>query len=1153
MTRGNTTHIQSQFDSVAAAIELARQSGKPLNSEALTSLICSKLTPALVAKPGFQGAKNAQEVWELQKQMNDRLILIESKTAAILTQHCELLEYTIPRLFIVLPDTPTKWDPLNMIRTKFRLRFICECGEHTKATGSKIPHHLHLANHEGYLVNKPTEFFEKYGPFLILMLEMIKLGTSIAGHVVPTMASLKVVDVLDSAQSAIDSVTTKVIEGVDYSLKYLEENRDLIQKSDDVEVDGAGSRQQDLASYLVGVEGLEGVDLRQLGSYLTANSSDNLLGNLYRMTTESGHVKWVCRDHYRAGYQEALTQKLRDVVKLNIGTFDEQMARIEITLKSSFAAAEFYAAIHKAKGVLDLDVSLQWNQGQADFSKLRDMISTSNIRSIKVDLHHETGPNLDISFSGIRRYDPIFDILRLPSIQSFQVGSVPKDFFRRSSPLTKKADFSNLRHLGFVKFSHGHILEDSDIVKLKQLITRAPKLSSLSLEIAKHSFERVWTWPRDSGYSSLGRLEIGLVISDTDIVKCKLQLPQGSNPQSLSMEAPRDFFERTSSWPRSADFRNLRHLEIGRLDSVADIVNFELVVAQTSNLSSLTLENSKNFFERSSPWPRTVEFSNLRHLEVGQLDSDTDILNFKTLVSKAPNLSTLSLKATTERLPAMWNAIAEYQTYPIVIRNLSLHFLPPRVELRPRATTPLDPTLLFNIGGTPLEPWDFQNIGLSSLSLTDLGQIATDSVASKVLEGFGHSLAYLEETRTPIETWDDVVADGDAIMLRDDVDSYLAGVNGLEQVDKHQLASYLATDVSESLLDKLYCMTTMDGHAYTQKLRDLAKQAGGKYDEELGRIETTLKSSSAAAEFYDAVRKVNSVLELVVGFSWLCTESDLEVLENVLKKSGPSTLQLNLGQFRTGFHGKPSSTSARSKVLSTIMANSTLTTLNLKPKSMGDDEVRVLAEALKTNSTLSTLKLEVNSIGFKGAQALSEALKANSTLRDLYLWDNSIGSNGAQSLSEALRTNSGLTYLNLDRNSLGDSGARAISEALKTNSTLTTLRLESNSIGDNGAQALSEALKANSSLAFLNLYDNSIGDIGARALSETLKTNTTLTSLYLKTNSIGDIGAQTLSEALNTNTTLTSLYLNFNKIGAIGAQALFEARKTNSILTTLEI
>ncbi|KAF9536661.1 hypothetical protein EC957_010172 [Mortierella hygrophila] len=98
MTRASTTHIQSQLSSLTTTIELARQSGKPLTSEALSSLIASQLTPLSMAKPGFertvihkldglynQGAMTqqiARGVWKLQKQMNDRLILIQSKTEA---------------------------------------------------------------------------------------------------------------------------------------------------------------------------------------------------------------------------------------------------------------------------------------------------------------------------------------------------------------------------------------------------------------------------------------------------------------------------------------------------------------------------------------------------------------------------------------------------------------------------------------------------------------------------------------------------------------------------------------------------------------------------------------------------------------------------------------------------------------------------------------------------------------------------------------------------------------------------------------------------------------------------------------------------------------------------------------------------------------
>ncbi|KAG0092706.1 hypothetical protein BGZ93_008202 [Podila epicladia] len=111
------------------------------------------------------------------------LALIQSKIEAILSQQLELDGYPIPPLFIILPEELAKYNPGNWFRTKFRLHFICECGEHTEALNSKVPHYLHLAKHEGYVIRDPTEFFKKYGSFLLLILDLIKFGTSIAGQV----------------------------------------------------------------------------------------------------------------------------------------------------------------------------------------------------------------------------------------------------------------------------------------------------------------------------------------------------------------------------------------------------------------------------------------------------------------------------------------------------------------------------------------------------------------------------------------------------------------------------------------------------------------------------------------------------------------------------------------------------------------------------------------------------------------------------------------------------------------------------------------------------------------------------------------------------------------------------------------------------------
>ncbi|KAI8599882.1 hypothetical protein EDD21DRAFT_432071, partial [Dissophora ornata] len=421
----------------------------------------------------------AQEVLELAKQMNDRLILIQSKTEAILTQNYELLEYTIPRLFIVLPETSTSWDPTKMFQAKFRLHFICECGEHTKASGSKIPHHLHLANHDGYVINKPTEFFLKYGPFLMLMLQMIKLGAGIAGHVVPALANLKVVDAIDFAESSVNSVTSKIIQGVDYSLAYLEESRNLIKKSSDVDVGGdARAFLDDLGSYLAGVEGLEGVELRQLGSYLETNKSDNLLGNLYRMTTKDGHVKWVCRHHYRSGYQEAQTQKLRDIVKLAGGVFDEQLGSINITLTSSFAEAEFCEAINKAKGgVYDLDITFGWDCSRSDLQAFEKALKMSSVSILRLDIERFQASIASKLLSTSTRYEILIRIMEHTNMKMIHIV-LSKDFIKLRSLQPKRS--SHLHKLSFEMTPQGIGASDFRVL-VKSLKTNNP-LTTLNFQ-----------------------------------------------------------------------------------------------------------------------------------------------------------------------------------------------------------------------------------------------------------------------------------------------------------------------------------------------------------------------------------------------------------------------------------------------------------------------------------------------------------------------------------------------------------------------------------------------------------------------------------------------------------------------------------------------
>ncbi|KAG0277759.1 hypothetical protein BGZ96_002724, partial [Linnemannia gamsii] len=248
-----------------------------------------------------------EEMHRLQQQTIDRLIVAQQRLEAILVQNYELHEYPIPRLFVILPDSYEKWDPRNFMAEKFRLFFLCECGDHCKsesrintssghvtiaaaASSTPIPvnNSIHLAKHEGYELSRPKEFFDQYGPYVLGMLRILKHCLAVATVVAPAVALAEsgVKDVMDG----VKSISERTMEAVNMSIGFLEQKLDENAAADEVAATkGVAQAEEDMFS---GLAALEGADLRRLDSFLRKKDADKILGNLYRITTEKGHVKW---------------------------------------------------------------------------------------------------------------------------------------------------------------------------------------------------------------------------------------------------------------------------------------------------------------------------------------------------------------------------------------------------------------------------------------------------------------------------------------------------------------------------------------------------------------------------------------------------------------------------------------------------------------------------------------------------------------------------------------------------------------------------------------------------------------------------------------------------------------------------------------------
>ncbi|KAF9369140.1 hypothetical protein BGX21_006140, partial [Mortierella sp. AD011] len=201
--------------------------------------------------------------------------------------------------------------------------------------------------------------------------------------------------------------------------------------SNGVNIDGDEMALRNLDSYFAGVEGLEGVDLRQLGSYLKANSSDNLLGNLYHITTDKGYVKWVCIDHYRQAYKERDQQDSERAIQVNGGSYDPQLGEVVISLRSKIRAQEFFDALTKARRVDDLDIKFNWECGKKDLESLENALKESRVSILRLDLREfRTSFGRKLLGTPIQ-YATLFHIVELPNTKKVHVV-LPKELVKLS-------------------------------------------------------------------------------------------------------------------------------------------------------------------------------------------------------------------------------------------------------------------------------------------------------------------------------------------------------------------------------------------------------------------------------------------------------------------------------------------------------------------------------------------------------------------------------------------------------------------------------------------------------------------------------------------------------------------------------------------------
>lgn len=102
-------------------------------------------------------------------------------------------------LYDTLPTVPRRRDAiLNPFSHQFRFCFPCEFCTHTTREGSKEMDKVHLADHPGYDIERQTEFFRKYAPYILAVIRAIQLGARVVSidlhrhHPLPTVCYIHI-------------------------------------------------------------------------------------------------------------------------------------------------------------------------------------------------------------------------------------------------------------------------------------------------------------------------------------------------------------------------------------------------------------------------------------------------------------------------------------------------------------------------------------------------------------------------------------------------------------------------------------------------------------------------------------------------------------------------------------------------------------------------------------------------------------------------------------------------------------------------------------------------------------------------------------------------------------------------------------------------
>lgn len=244
-------------------------------------------------------------------------------------------EHSTPPLFVVLPR-PDCWDDSDPITHQFRLYFMCNIWTQVDTLGTA--QHIHFSNHPGYDLNRPNEFFQAFGGYVMRVLRMVKHGYCDNSFEVPPLNTCKTLLGFHGGITG-DQVSNDAVEPlVDKMIEYLQE---LAPPKWTTKL------------------GLDRIQSAVIKTHLVVNDG-NAEGNLHRYIDHSQSVYWICLEHGLQYFDEWNLQWLESFVRGRGGHVNMQQATLKVDLSSPADADQFRSLLVGSKCTFDVSIKLNW-------------------------------------------------------------------------------------------------------------------------------------------------------------------------------------------------------------------------------------------------------------------------------------------------------------------------------------------------------------------------------------------------------------------------------------------------------------------------------------------------------------------------------------------------------------------------------------------------------------------------------------------------------------------------------------------------------------------------------------------------------------------------------------------------------------------------